>query len=182
VSQSETSRPGLAALGNIYLRIGNSLDVITDEREWDILIGESKNLLRFVKRQSSDTVDTASLALARVIHASNYLGEKAAMRVSSSTQSEKARAGKKRKTDRRWTHIRCAIVRTCRQQKLTMLASASFAESIRSDVMDAAKKYGLNDISSGLSARSIERHIAALIKDRRLLNATLEECELQELL
>jgi hypothetical protein len=60
-----------------------------------------------------------------------------------------------------------------------LTASDSFAESIRSDVLEAAKRFGHSDLSKGVSTRSIERHIAALSKDRRLLSAILEECELQ---
>jgi hypothetical protein len=101
------------------------------------------------------------------------------MRNSAALQSEKARAGKQVRTDRRWRSIRCAIVWVCRKQKLKLVASDCFAQSIRGDVLEAAKRFGHSDLSKGTSTRSIERHIAALLKDHRLLSAILEECELQ---
>jgi hypothetical protein len=170
----------LAALGDIYLRFGNSQSDEFSDIEWNSLVLESSRVLKIVARHSrSAVVDRTAHSLARIISASNKLGALSATRNAAVSQSEKVRAGKRVRTDRRWRSIRCTIVWVCRKQKLKLTASDSFAESIRSDVLEAAKRFGHSDLSKGVSTRSIERHIAALSKDRRLLSAILEECELQ---
>jgi hypothetical protein len=167
-------------LGEIYLRIGNSQEEKSPGIEWDSLVFESNRILKIVARHTRPAfVDNTAYSLAKIISVSNSLGVSSAARKSAIIQSEKARAAKQVKTDRRWRSIRCAIVWVCRKQKLKMTASDSFAESIKKDVLEAAKRFGHSDLSKGVSTRSIERHIAALIKDHRLLNAILEECELQ---
>jgi hypothetical protein len=182
VSQSETDSLGLATLGNVFLRVGSFQTTGFRKAEWDSLVAESGRLLKIIRRRSSYAItDDAALSLAKVIHASNSLGMAAAAQNSAAIQSQKARAGKKRKTDRRWRSIRRAIVWVCTKQSLRLTASDSFAESIRRDVIEAAKLFGLADARGGTSARSIERHIDALLKDERLFNAILEECELQGL-
>jgi len=179
VSATDTNCPGLATLGNIFLRVGSFQTKEFREAEWDSLVVESGRLLKIIRRRSSyAATDDAALSLAKVIYASNSLGMSAAALNSAALQSQKARAGKKQRTDRRWWSIRCAIVWVCTKQKLRFIASDAFAESIRRDVIEAAERFGLTDARTGLSARSIERHVAALIKDRRLLNAILDECEL----
>jgi hypothetical protein len=143
-------------------------------------VAESNRLLKIVARYTRPAVvDKTAHSLAKIIRVSNCLGALSATRYSAIIQSEKARAGKQMRTDRRWHSIRCAIVRVCRKQKLKMTASDSFAESIKKDVLETAKRFGHPDLSKGTSTRSIERHIAALLKDHRLLSAILEECELQ---
>lgn len=180
--RSEINSPGLAALGNIYLRIGDSGIAISEEPEWDVLVEESDWILKIVRRKYSDAIlDRAALAIAKLIYASNHLRGEANARNASAIHNEKARAAKKRKTDQRWKIIRCAIVWVCRKQKLALSASDCFAESIRNDVIEAAKRFGLTDLRSGTSMRSVQRHIAALLKDRRLLNTILGSEELQEL-
>ncbi|HEX3940617.1 MAG TPA: hypothetical protein VHX11_03955 [Acidobacteriaceae bacterium] len=182
MSQSETNSPGLSALGNIYLRIGDSGTGFSEDPKWKILVGESNELLTIIRCRSSDAVfEKAALALARVIFASNHFGERAAIQASSIFQSKIARAGMKRKTDERWKIIRRAIVQVCRRQKLKLVASRCFAESIQADVIEAVRRLGLTNLCAGTSSRSIERHIGALIKDRRLFNAILEACQLEEL-
>jgi hypothetical protein len=166
-------------LGDIYLRIANSKEEEFPDNEWNSLVFESNRILKIVARHTRPaSVDNTAYSLAKIIGVSNSLGISSAVRKSAIIQSEKARAGKQIKTDRRWRSIRCAIVWVCRKQKLKMTASDSFAESIKKDVLEAAKRFGLSDARAGLSARSIERHVAALIKDRRLLNAILDECGL----
>ncbi|GEM_PF-6526248 len=178
--RSETNSPGLAALGDIYLRIGNSQGDEFPRPEWNSLVSESNRILKTIARHTHPAVvDNTAQSLAKIISASNKLGVSSAMRDSAVLQSEKARAAKQVRTDRRWRSIRCAIVWVCRKQKLKLVASDSFAESIKSDVLEAAKRFGHSDLSKGTSTRSIERHIAALLKDHRLLSAILEECELQ---
>ena len=173
----ETNSPGLATLGDIYLRIGNSQGEEFTDIGWDSLVLASDRILKIVARHTPPAVvDKTAHNLATIIRVSNHLGVSYATRNSAVLQSEKARAGKQLRTDRRWRSIRCAIVWVCRNQKLKLVASDSFAESIRKDVLETAKRFGLSDARSGLSVRSIERHVAALIKDRRLLNAILDEC------
>jgi hypothetical protein len=180
VSQSETNRPGSAALADIFLRVGNSQRGEFHNPEWNSLVIESNRLLKIVARHTHPAVaDRTAHSLANIIGASNSLGVSFATRNSAILQSEKARAGKQARTDRRWRSIRCAIVWVCRKQKLKLVASDSFAESIKTDVLEAAKRFGHSDMTKGMSTRSIERHIAALLKDHRLLNVILEECELQ---
>jgi len=180
VRHCETNSPGLATLGDIYLRIGNSQSDEFLNVEWNSLVLESNRLLKIVTRHTRPAVvDKTAHSLARIISASNKLGVLSATRNSAISQSEKARAGKQVRTDRRWRSIRCAIIWVCRKQKLKLMASDSFAESIKKDVLEAAKRFGHSDLSKGTSTRSIERHIAALLKDHRLLSAILEECELQ---
>jgi hypothetical protein len=170
----------LATLGEVYLRIGNSQGEKLPHAEWNSLVAESNRLLKIVARYTRPAVvDKTAHSLAKIIRVSNCLGALSATRYSAIIQSEKARAGKQMRTDRRWHSIRCAIVRVCRKQKLKMTASDSFAESIKKDVLETAKRFGHPDLSKGTSTRSIERHIAALLKDHRLLSAILEECELQ---
>jgi len=41
---TDTNSPGLAALGNIYLRIGDSGSGFSQEPEWAVLLGESDRL------------------------------------------------------------------------------------------------------------------------------------------
>ncbi len=180
MSQSETNRPGLAALGNILLQLGNSK---TDEFpviEWNSILLESDRILKIVAGHTRPTfVEHTAHSLAKIISASNNLGASCAMRNSAGIQSQTARAGKQVRTDRRWRSIRCAIVWVCRKQKLKLTASDSFAESIKKDVLETAKRFGHADLTKGTSTRSIERHIAALLKDHCLLSAILEECELQ---
>lgn len=182
MSHTETKSPGLATLGDIFLQVGKSQTDEFPEKEWDSLVVESDRLLKIIGRHTPALVaDRAALALAKVIQASSSLGDSAAARKASVTQSEKARAGKKWRTDRRWRSIRCAIVWVCTKQKLRLTASDAFAASIRKDVIEAAKRFGLDDIRMGTSSRSIERHIAVLLKDRKLLSAILVECDLQGL-
>ena len=177
---TDMNSAGLATLGAIYLRIGNSQREEFPDTEWNSLVLESNRLLKIVARHTRPAVvDTTAHSLATIIRASNNLGASSAMRNSALLQSEKARAGKQARTDRRWRSIRCAIVWVCRKQKLKLVASDCFAESIRGDVLEAAKRFGHSDLTKGTSTRSIERHIAALLKDHRLLSAILEECELQ---
>jgi hypothetical protein len=167
-------------LGEIYLRIANSQEEELPSREWSSLVLESNRVLKIVARHTRPAiVDNTAHSLAKIIHVSNRLGVSSATRNSAVLQSEKARAGKQVRTDRRWRSIRCAIVWVCQKQRLKLVASDCFAESIRSDVLEAAKRFGHSDLTKGTSTRSIERHIAALLKDRRLLSAILEECELQ---
>ena len=171
---TETDSPGFTTLGKIFLRVASFQTKESRTAEWDSLVMESGKLLKIIRRRSSDAMtDDAALSLAKVIHASNSLGMSAAMRNSTAIQSEKARAGKKHKTDRRWKSVRCAIVWVCRKQRLMLTASDAFAESIRADVIESAKRFGLTDIRAGTSARSIERHIGVLLKDHRLLSAIL---------
>ena len=168
----ETNSPGLATLGDIYLRIGNSQRDEFPNTEWNSLVLESNRLLKFVARHARPAdVDNTAHSLAKIIQASSSLG-------GSAIHNEKARAGKRRKTDRRWKIIRCAIVWVCLKQKLTLSVSDCFAESIRNDVIEAAKRFGLFDLRTGTSIRSIVRHISALLKDRRLVCAILESEEL----
>ena len=182
MSQPETNSPGMATLGSIFLRVGSFQTQEFRKAEWNSLVVESGRLLKTIRRRSSDIVtDDAALSLAKIIHASNSLGMSAAVRNSAVIQSQKARAGKRRRTDDRWKSIRCAIVWVCQKQRLKWVASDSFAESIRKDVLEAAKRFGHSDLTKGTSARSIERHIAALLKDHRLSSAILEECGLQGL-
>ena len=176
----ETNSPGLATLGDLYLRIGSSQGEEFPDADWDSLVVESDRILRIVARHTHPAdADKTAYSLATIIRVSNRLGVSSAMRSSAALQSEKARAGKRVRTDRRWRNIRCAIAWVCQKQKLKLVASDSFAESIRQDVLEAAKRFGHSDLSKGTSTRSIERHIAALLKDPQLLNAILEECELQ---
>jgi len=178
----ETNSPGLAALGDLFLRIGNSQGEEFPNTEWNSLVLESNRLLKIVACHTRPAVvDNAAHSLAKIIRASNNLGVSSAMRNSGVLQSQKARAGKRARTDRRWRSIRCSIVWVCRKQKLKLVASDSFAESIKKDVLEAAKRFGHSDLTKGTSTRSIERHIAAILKDSRLLNAILDECELHGL-
>jgi hypothetical protein len=173
----------LAALGDIFLRIVDSQHDEFPNTEWNSLVLESNRFLKIVARHTCPAVvDNTAHSLAKIIRASNNLGISSAMRNSALFQSQKARAGKQVRTDRRWRSIRCAIVWVCRKQKLKLVASDSFAESIKKDVLEAAKRFGHSDLSKGTSTRSIERHIAALLKDRRLLNAILDEIEFQGLI
>jgi hypothetical protein len=177
---TDTNSPGLAALGDIYLRIGNSQGEGFPDARWNSLVAESDWLLKIVARHTQPAiVERTAESLARIICASNSLGISFAARNAAVIQSEKARAGKQVRTDRRWRSIRCAIVSVCRKQRLKLVASDSFAASIKKDVLEAAERFGHSDLSKGTSTRSIERHIAALLKDHRVLNAILEECELQ---
>ena len=176
---TDTHSAGLAMLGDIYLRIGDSQRDEFPNTEWNSLVRESDNLLKFVVRHALPAeLDTTVHSLAKIISASNQLGASSAMRNAASIQSQKARAGKQVRTDRRSRSIRCAIVWVCQKQKLKLIASDSFAESIKSDVLEAARRFGQSDLTKGTSTRSIERHIAALNKDGHLLNAILKECEL----
>ena len=182
MSATDTNCPGLATLGNIFLRVGSFQTKEFREAEWDSLVVESGRLLKIIRcRSSAIMADNAALALAKIIHASNSLGASSATRNAAVLQSETARAGKRVRTDRRWRSIRCAIVWVCQKQRLKWVASDSFAESIRKDVLEAAKRFGHSDLTKGTSTRSIERHIAALLKNHRLLSTILEECELQGL-
>jgi hypothetical protein len=172
----------LATLGDIYLRIGNSHGEEFPIFEWNSLVLESNRLLKIVARHARPAVvDTTAGSLAKIISASNNLGASRAMQNAAVLQSQKARAGKQVRTARRWRSIRCGIVWVCTKQKLRLTASDAFANSIRKDVIEAARRFGPDDLRVGTSTRSIERHIAALLKDRRLLNAILDECDLHEL-
>lgn len=182
MSCSDTNDCGLEALGNIYLRLGGLGANAFPDAEWLVLTAESNQILKIVARHTRPAVvDKTAYSLAQIIRVSNCLGVSSAMRNSAVLQSEKARAGKQVRTDRRWRSIRCAIVWVCRKQKLKLTASDSFAESIKKDVLEAAKRFGHSDLTKGTSTRSIERHIAALLKDHRLLTAILEECDFQGL-
>jgi hypothetical protein len=182
VVQSETNSPGLAALADIFIRIADSGVGISEEPKWDILVGASEKLLRIVKQDSAEAVfDSAAFAIAELIFATDYLRGAANARNATNIHNQKARAGKKQKTEYRWRIIRCAIVWVCSKQKLKLSASDCFAESIRQDVIEASRRFGLFDLRTGTSIRSIQRHISALLKDRGLLSAILGSEELREL-
>jgi hypothetical protein len=178
---TDTNSPGLAALADVFLRIGNPEPTELPDTEWNSLVVESDRILKIVARHTRPAVvDSTAHSLAKIIRISNDLGISSATQNAAVVQSEKARAGKQVRTDRRWRVIRCAIVSVCRKQKLKMVASDCFAASIRTDVLKAAKKFDHSDLTKGTSTRTIERHIAALLNDPGLLNAILEECEFQE--
>jgi hypothetical protein len=88
VSQSETNRPGSAALADIYLRIGNSQRGEFRSAEWDSLVIESNRLLKIAARHTHPVVaDRTAHSLANIIGASNSLGISFATRNAAIIQS-----------------------------------------------------------------------------------------------
>ena len=85
-----------------------------------------------------------------------------------SLRAERARVAKRCKADERGRIVRRAIIAVCAQQKLTPVASEKFAASIQAPVVEAAQQFGLADVKRGTSPRSLQRHIAAILKDTRI--------------
>ncbi len=181
-TSSGEENPGLAALGDIYLCVhsSNTPELVKAERLAGLEHCDAV-LKKVDGRLPTALIDKIAFRLAKLIHATYIAGTKTSLRTSAELQSSKARAGKKRLTDQRWQIIRRAIVWVCREKRLKLIASDAFAESIRTDVVDAARRFGLSDLRRGTSARSLERHLAALLKDREVLNAILQEWEFQDL-
>lgn len=96
-------------------------------------------------------------------------GFDAGLRQSAKLRAENARNGKRARANQRGRILRQAIIAVCEQQKLVPTASVKFAESIKPEVIATARQIGLPDSRSGTSSRSIQRHIAALLKDMRML-------------
>lgn len=168
-SNLATEKPGLAKLADIFLMAGLSGAQEKLEFEWNSVSGHCNALLQIFERLPTETlVDEASLRLAEVIYSSFAAGGKKRWRHSAVIQSRKARAARKRKVDKRGQIIRKAIAVVCDRECLVPVASEKFAASIRPAVIEAAAKGGLADSRSGMSIRSIQRHIAALLKDPRM--------------
>jgi hypothetical protein len=93
-------------LGETYLRIGNSKGEEFPDTEWNSLVFESNRILKIVTRHTRPAVvDKTAYSLATIIRVSNSLGTSSETRKSAIIQSEKARAGKQVRTDRRWLSI-----------------------------------------------------------------------------
>lgn len=163
------NKAGLATLADIYVFAGSRDDKDDELRaEWACIAVQCDALLKLSGELPPAVVDDFALSISRIIQASYRAGALASCRESAALQSERARAGKKRKAEMRGRIIRRAILAVCQQQNVTPVASEKFATSIRSDVIEAAKNLGLQDADSGTSAPSIRRHVAALLKDTRM--------------
>jgi len=179
---SSTTTPGIAALEDIHRLINANKAYAALIAEWEALADHCEALLKTSgPHLPEESIDSLAGTLAVIIHISHGIGDTVGWNRCASRQSQLAREVKKRKTTARWNFIRKAIVRVCLNQKITLTASDAFAESIRQNVIEEARKLGLTDLRMGTSTRSIERHITALIKDRQLYSAILEECELEGL-
>lgn len=97
-----------------------------------------------------------------------HAGFDAGVRRSAQLRAEKARNGKRERSDKRGRILRQAIVAVCTQQKIIPTASLKFAASIQEDVIATARQFGLSDLRNGTSSRSIQRHIETLVKDMRM--------------
>lgn len=168
-SNTPSDRPGLGKLADIFLISGFSEANEKLKVEWDTVAGHCEALLKLLERLPSQAMtDEASCRLAEIIYASFAAGGKRRFRQSASIQSRKARAGKKRKTKERGRIIRQAILAVCQRERLVPVASEKFAISIRSHVIEAAEELGSISSSSGMSVRSIQRHIAGMLEDLRM--------------
>jgi hypothetical protein len=156
-------------LADIFLIAGYSEANEKLRFEWDALVAHCNALLTILERlPSKELTDEASRRLAEVMYGSFVAGSKKRMRQSARIQSRKARAGKKRKTKDRGRIIRQAILSVCSRERLVPVASEKFADSIRAHVIQAAKEIVPLNSYSGMSTRSIQRHIATLLKDLRM--------------
>ncbi len=168
-SNIATEKPGLAKLADIFLMAGFSDAHEKLKPEWNAIAAQCGALLRVLSRlPSKDLVDDAAATLAELIYTSFAAGGKRRFRQTEIVQSRKARAAKSRKVKQRSEILRQAILFVCHRERLIPVASAKFATSIRVDVIEAAKEIGLSDSAGGTSARSIQRHIATLLKDPRM--------------
>jgi hypothetical protein len=130
----------------------------------ELLLRHCRALLSAAVSNPSAAAQHFSIHIARVCNNSYRAGRADGVRQSAIIQARKAQAAKKQKADARGNIIRQAIVAVCKRQKLAPIASEKFAASIRSDVIEAARQFGLTDVKAGTSTRTIRRHIAALLE------------------
>jgi hypothetical protein len=177
ISEQE-ERPGLTALAEIYLLADSGKSRDAAREEWQTVVAECEALLKNIADISpAPVIDSVAYRLAKLVNASYSAGIKMGFRDYPILQSRKASAAKQRDASRRWKIIRRAIVCVCRKQKLRLIASDAFAESIRGEVVEQARLFGLSDLRRGTSSRSIERHIAFLLRQPDLISAIARECE-----
>jgi hypothetical protein len=152
----------------------------SSEDDWRLFVARCEAMLKAAKFQpTSKSLEIVAVQIAQMNNRSYHIGVTAGAREAAIIRAGAARTAKQRKTDQRGRIVRRAIIAVCAQQKITLAASAKFAVSIRAEVIDAARRLGLTDAKSGTSSRSIQRHIAALLKHERMqyaISDTLPNC------
>jgi hypothetical protein len=137
--------------------------------DWKLFLSHCEALLKADAVQPCpDSMDCVAAQFARVANNFYRAGFNDGVCQSANLRAEKARVAKRQKAAKRGRIVRQAIIAVCAQQKLTPVASEKFATSIQAEVIEAARQFGLSDVKSGTSSRSLQRHIAALLKDMRM--------------
>jgi hypothetical protein len=137
--------------------------------DWSLFLSQCEALLEAAAVQPSpDSIDCVAAGIARVAGEFYRAGFNDGVCQSANLRAEKARVAKCQKANERGRIVQQAIAAVCTQQKLTPAASEKFAMSIQADVIATARQFGLSDARSGTSPRSLQRHIAALLKDIRM--------------
>lgn len=134
----------------------------TDDDDWKLFQSHCEALLKAGGLQPRPrSIERIAIQLVQVTN--NCF--RAGLRESARRSAGAARRAKQRKVDQRSRIVQRAIIAVCAKQKVTPAASEKFAVSIQAEVIEAARQFGLADAQSGTSSRSIQRHIAALLKD-----------------
>jgi hypothetical protein len=133
--------------------------------DWNLFVSHCEALLKAGGLQASrNSLETVAFQIAAVSNRSCLAGIRASMRM----RAGAARAAKRRKADVRGRIVRQAILAVCAEQRIIPTASEKFALSIQAQVVHAATQLGLADAKCGTSTRSIQRHIAHILKDDRM--------------
>ena len=141
----------------------------TETGDWNLFLGHCRALLLAEGDDlSSAVLDSLSVHLVTVCNNCYRAGLTAGIRQSARVRAEAARAVKRQRTDERGRIVQRAIIAVCAQQRVAPAASQKFAVSIQAEVIEAARHFGLSDVNAGTSTRSIQRHIAALLKYDRM--------------
>jgi hypothetical protein len=140
----------------------------SSEDDWSVFVARCEAVLAAGGFQPSPKLlDIIAVQIAQISNNCYRIGLAAGAREAARIRAGAARTAKQRKADQRGCLVRRAIIAVCSQQQVIPAASEKFAVSIQTEVIEAAKQFGLSDAKSGTSSRSIQRHIAALLKHGR---------------
>ena len=143
---------------------GGLSEIPQTDRDWNLFVSHCEALLKAEGLQPCPkSITRVAIHVARVSSNAYQVGLAAGAHEYAKGRAGSARAAKQQKADARGRILRRAILTVCAQQKVWPTASEKFALSIQAEVIEAARKFGLTDIRSGTSSRSIQRHIAALL-------------------
>jgi hypothetical protein len=140
-------------------------EIAQTDYDWNLFVSHCEAVLKAEGFQPSpNSIARVAGHVARVSSNAYRAGLAAGAYEYTKERANSARAAKRQKADGRGRILRQAILAVCAQENIWPTASEKFAASIQAEVIEAARQLGLTDIKSGTSSRSIQRHIAALLK------------------